>query len=178
MPKESFAPLLRFVTYLVKQMKFLALVEWMLMDAKSPMNAIPLEEMSKETYVRPIVQGNVMRTKKCFVQAKQRKMVAKNLTYALLEEKNRVVLRSEKNATVTAQINVRQMKSNANLRWILVIAVQLRRFVDQLQRIFMVYFVMPIRRRITALSFVMSKIMRCYALVMRTRLAAKAHLSV
>ena len=41
-----------------------------------------------------------------------------------------------------------------------------------------VYFVMPIHRRITALSFVMSKIMRCYALVMRMRLAAKAHLSV
>ena len=138
MLKESFAQLPRFVTYLVKLMKFLALVEWMLMDAKSPMNATPLEEMSKETYVRPIVQGNVMRTKRCFVQVKQRKMAAKNLTYALLEERNRVDLRSEKNATVTAQSNVQQMKSNVHLKWILVIAVQLRRFADQPQRIFMV----------------------------------------
>ena len=110
----------------------------MLMDAKRPMNATPLEEMSKETYVRPIVQGNVTRTKKCFVQAKQRKMAAKNLTYALLEERNRVDVRSERIATVTAQSNVRQMKSNAHLKWILVIAVQLRRFADRLQRIFMV----------------------------------------
>ena len=138
MPKESFAQLLQFVTYLVKQMKFLALVEWMLMDAKSPMNATPLEEMSTETYVRPIVQGNVTRTKKCFVQAKQRKMAVKNQIYALLEEKNRVDLRSERIATVTAQSNVQQMKSNAHLKWILVIAVQLRRFADRLQRIFMV----------------------------------------